>query len=137
MTQSRPDPDERRPGSPLAEHLGFEMVDTNDEHTLMRLAIEPHHLNPMGMVHGGTILSLADNAATACANRAHAAIEDDGRFMAGIDLHAVLLGNQRGGTIEADARTVRAGRRVVVVRTRVTGDDGRLIAEVTTTHIPT
>lgn len=137
MTNDQATGNKPRPGSPLAEHLGFEMVETTDEHTVMRLVIQPHHMNPVGMVHGGTLLSLADNAATACANRAHAAIDDDGRFMSGIDLHAVMVGNQRGGTVRAEARIVRAGRRVIVVRTQVTGEDGRLMAEVTTTHIPT
>jgi acyl-coenzyme A thioesterase PaaI-like protein len=31
---------------------------------------------------------------------------------------------------------VKKGRRVSVVRTAVTGENGRLLAEVTTTHIP-
>lgn len=134
MTQ--PETNDARPGSPLGNYLGFEMVESTDEHTVMRMQVAEHHMNPMGMVHGGAMLSLADNCATACANRAHAAIEDDGKFMAGIDLHAAMVGNQRGGAIQAESRIVRAGRRVIVVRTQVTGDGGRLMAEVTTTHIP-
>lgn len=136
MTQPPSGSDDAHPGSPLGDYLGLEMVETTDEHTVMRLAVRDHHLNPTGAIHGGTMLSLADNCATACANRAHATIEDDGKFMAGIDLHAALVGNQRGGVIQAEARIVRAGRRVIVVRTQVTGQDGRLLAEVTTTHIP-
>jgi acyl-coenzyme A thioesterase PaaI-like protein len=31
---------------------------------------------------------------------------------------------------------VRRGARIIVVRTRITGEDDRLLAEVTTTHIP-
>ena len=50
--------------------------------------------------------------------------------------NANLLGNQRGAEILAEARFVRQGKRVTVIRTRVTGDGGRLLAEVTTTHVP-
>jgi acyl-coenzyme A thioesterase PaaI-like protein len=53
-----------------------------------------------------------------------------------ININANLLGNQRGGDIFAEARFVRKGKRVTVIRTRVTGDKGRLLAEVTTTHVP-
>jgi 1,4-dihydroxy-2-naphthoyl-CoA hydrolase len=48
----------------------------------------------------------------------------------------VFLSNQQGGVIEAEARIVRRGRRVTVVRTVVTGTDGRTLAEITTTHVP-
>jgi 1,4-dihydroxy-2-naphthoyl-CoA hydrolase len=64
-------------------------------------------------------------------------ISPDGKgFPLAIDLHTSLLGNQRQGEITAKARFVRSGKRVTVVRTRVTGDKGRLLAEVTTTHVP-
>ena len=48
-----------------------------------------------------------------------------------------LLANQQGGTIRATARPVRVGRRVTVIRTEVRGDGEQLLAEVTTTHVPT
>ena len=57
-------------------------------------------------------------------------------FPLAINLNANLLGNQRGGDIRAEARFVRKGKRITVVRTRVTGDNGHLLAEVTTTHVP-
>jgi acyl-coenzyme A thioesterase PaaI-like protein len=57
-------------------------------------------------------------------------------FPLAINVNANLLGNQREGDILAEARFVRKGKRVTVIRTRVTGDKGRLLAEVTTTHVP-
>lgn len=53
-----------------------------------------------------------------------------------VSLNANLLGNQKSGTFRATARFVKKGRRLTVVRTSVTGADGRIIAEVTTTHVP-
>lgn len=100
------------------------------------IRIEPHHCNPMGNVNGGVIISLADNLSTGAANRAYFEKTGDRRFMVGIDLHAAMLANQQGGTIRGISRIVRAGRRVTVVRTEVWGDGDRLLAEVTTTHVP-
>ena len=51
-------------------------------------------------------------------------------------LNASLLGNQKDGELTAEARFVRSGRRITVVRTKVTGAEGRLLADVTTTHVP-
>jgi uncharacterized protein (TIGR00369 family) len=122
--------------SPLGRHLGIEGVLADDEHVLTRMAIEERHQNPQGAIHGGAIVSLADNTATAMANRANAGPDGSGPFMVAIDLHTVFLANQQGGFIEAEARVVRRGRRVTVIRTVVRGEGGRALAEVTTTHVP-
>jgi 1,4-dihydroxy-2-naphthoyl-CoA hydrolase len=124
-----------RGGSPFGDHLAIEQVLQEDDRVVARINIEERHTNPTGMIHGGAIISLADNTATAMANHAN----DDGEnspFMVAIDLHVVLLANQRGGEMRAESRVVRRGRRVTVVRTVVTGNADRVLAEVTTTHIP-
>ena len=82
------------------------------------------------------MIALADSAATRMADIANAKGPNAGRFMVAIDLHAVMLRNQKGGEILAEARIVRAGSRVTVVRTIVTGTEGKPLVEVTTTHIP-
>ena len=93
-------------------------------------------LNPFGTVQAGAMLWLADVTATALALE-KADLGPDGKgFPLAINLNTSLLGNQRQGEIRAEARFVRSGKRVTVIRTRVTGAQGRLLAEVTTTHVP-
>lgn len=117
------------------EYIGMEPV-ADAEHTA-RIRVQAHHCNPTGNVNGGVIIALADNLATGTANRAYFARTGEHAFMVGIDLHAVMLANQQGGTLTAIARPVRVGRRITVIRIAVWGDDERLLAEVTTTHVPT
>jgi 1,4-dihydroxy-2-naphthoyl-CoA hydrolase len=63
-------------------------------------------------------------------------IGDDGKgFSLAIDIHTSLVSNQRDGEIRAEARFVRRGRNVVFIRTRITGNGDKLLAEVATTHI--
>jgi acyl-coenzyme A thioesterase PaaI-like protein len=81
-------------------------------------------------------LWLADVTATVLAIGKTRLSEKGQGFPLAINLNANLLSNQRGGDIRAEARFVRKGKRITVVRTRVTGDLGRLLAEVTTTHVP-
>lgn len=57
-------------------------------------------------------------------------------FPLAINLSAALTGNQKDGSFTATSQYVRKGRSLSVVRTTVTGDDGRLIADVTTSHVP-
>lgn len=117
------------------QHIGMEPVP--DSESSARIRIEPHHCNPTGNVNGGVIISLADNLSTGVANRAYFEKTGHRAFMVAVDLHAVMLANQQGGTITATSRAVRVGRRITVIRTEVRGEDERLLAEVTTTHVPT
>ena len=114
------------------QYIGMEHHDAG-----AKITIQPHHCNPTGNINGGVIISLADNISTGAANRAYLEKTGEQKFMVGVDLHAVMLANQHGGTIRATATPVRVGRRVTVIRTQVWGDDDKLLAEVTTTHVPT
>ena len=102
-----------------------------------RIRIEAHHCNPTGNINGGVIISLADNISTGAANHAYLQKTGERKFLVGVDLHAVMLANQQGGTIHATTTPIRVGRRITVIRTQVWGDGDRLLAEVTTTHVPT
>ena len=122
--------------SPFSRFIGLEHDELTDQHAITRLQTQPHHLNPTGAIHGGALMALADNTATRMANHANAGGPNDGHFMVGIDAHATFLGNQPGGLVTAEATPVRVGRRITVIRTRVTGDEDRLLLELTTTRIP-
>jgi 1,4-dihydroxy-2-naphthoyl-CoA hydrolase len=116
--------------------IEFFIKERDDDYVISTMPIKKGILNPFGTVQAGAMLWLADVTATVLA-LGKTKISPDGKgFPLAIDLHTSLLGNQREGEITAEARFVRSGKRVTVVRTRVTGDKGRLLAEVTTTHVP-
>ena len=100
------------------------------------MPIKEGMLNPFGTVHAGAMLWLADVTATVLALQGIELGPNGKGFPLAINLNSSLLGNQREGEIKAEARFVRNGKRIAVIRTRVTGSQGRLLAEVTTTHIP-
>ncbi|MEX0943278.1 MAG: PaaI family thioesterase [Pseudomonadales bacterium] len=116
------------------KHIGMKSTDS-DQHEAF-IDTEPHHLNPTGNINGGVIISLADNLSTGAANHFWHEKTGERAFMVGVDLHAVMLTNQQGGRITARSIPVRVGRRITVIRTTVTGTDERVLAEITTTHVP-
>ena len=122
--------------SPLSKLLGIEMVEETAERVTARLVVRGEHKTPTGVIHSGTILSLADDCATRVANRVNDEVPNPGAFMVLVDLHSTILGNQSEGVLQAVWKIVRCGRRITVVRTVVTGAEEKLLAEVTTTHIP-
>jgi len=116
--------------------IEFFIEERRDDCVISTMPVKEGILNPFGTVHAGAMLWLADVTATVLA-LGKVEIGPDGKgFPLAINLSTNLLGNQREGEIKAEARFVRSGKRVKVIRTRVTGDAGRLLADVTTTHIP-
>jgi len=116
--------------------IEFYIEEVNDQHALSRMPVQPRMLNPFGTVHAGAMIWLADVTATVLALGSETIPEDGKGFPLAINLHTSLLGNQRRGEIRAEATFVRKGKQVMVVRTKVTGNEGQLLAEITTTHIP-
>ena len=61
----------------------------------------------------------------------------DGKgFPLAIDLHRTLIGNQKEGEIKAESRFVSKESKVIVIRTQITGKNDRLLAELTSIHVP-
>ena len=116
--------------------IEFFIKERNSDYVISIMPIKEGILNPFGTVHAGAMLWLADVTATALALEKVDLGPDGKGFPLAINLNTNLLGNQREGEIKAEARFVRSSKRVTVIRTRVTGAQGRLLAEVTTTHVP-
>ena len=117
-------------------NIEFYIEERTDEHVISRMPVKQGMRNPFGTVQAGAMIWMADVTATVMAIGSTEIGEKGQGFPLAVDLHTTLLGNQRDGEIRAEARIVRRGKRVIVVRTRVTGNEGRLLAEMTSTHIP-
>ncbi|QKK01257.1 MAG: PaaI family thioesterase [Pseudomonadota bacterium] len=91
--------------------------------------------NPFGVAHAGAILWFADVAATALVMGPGEAREGMKGFPLAISLNASLLGNQASGAFKAVSEFVKRGKTVSVVRTAVSGEGDKPIAEVTTSHV--
>ena len=117
-------------------NIEFYIEERADDYVVSRMPVTEGMLNPFGTVQAGAMIWMADVTATVMAIGKTKIGESGQGFPLAVDLHTTLLGNQRDGEIRAEARVVRRGKRVIVVRTRVTGNEGRLLAELTSTHIP-
>jgi 1,4-dihydroxy-2-naphthoyl-CoA hydrolase len=119
-----------------AGNIEFFIEERQEEYVISRMPVQAGILNPFGTVQAGAMLWLADVTATVLAIGKTEIGEEGKGFPLAVNLHTTLLGNQRQGELRAEATLVRRGRRVIVVRTRVTGKEDRLLAEITTTHVP-
>ena len=99
----------------------IEMETVEQDYAVFRLQVRPENRNVYGMVHGGAIYTLADNATGSAAHTV-------GRNYVTQSGTLHFLRNQREGIIRAQARVRHRGRSTVLVAVDVVGDDGTLLA---------
>ena len=113
--------------NPFVQLIGVEIAEVGPDRSLLRLELRPEMLNPHGLVHGGALFTLADNAA-GCAS------STDGRTYVtqGGDIH--FLHTQASGAVWAEALVKHRGRSTVLVEVTLTGEEGRLLATASFTY---
>jgi len=120
----------------ISGQIEFSIIEQSSDKVIAEMPVQKGILNPFGVAHAGAILWFADVVATVLAAATAEFSPGQPGFPLAINLNANLLGNQQDGVFQANSVFVKKGRSVTVVRTTVTGSNGRLIAEVTTTHVP-
>ena len=100
-------------------HIEAEFVEP--DHAIFKLEIRPESKNPYGIVHGGAIYTMADNATGYAAHT-------DGRNYVTQTSSLHFLRNQPEGEIQADARVRHRGRSTCLVAVDILGEDETLLA---------
>ena len=117
---------------PFAEHIGLQLVSATKERVVAQLPVTKQLCTRPDVLHGGAIMAFADTlgAAGAVLNLPAGAgtttIESKTNFMGPAAL---------GTTITGEATPVHRGRRTQVWQTRITGENGKLVALVTQTQM--
>src|SRR5712671_5617900 len=58
--------DGRLPGPPIAQLMGFSLVEVEPGHAVFECVPGEQHYNPIGVVHGGLAMTLLDSAMGCC-----------------------------------------------------------------------
>lgn len=116
-------------------HIKFTVIERSSEEVVSEMPIQPGILNPFGIVNAGATLWLADVNASVLVLEGVNPEKGMKGFPLAININANLLGNNTAGAFVAKSNYVKKGRTVSVVKTIVTDTSGKLIAEVTTSHV--
>jgi uncharacterized protein (TIGR00369 family) len=111
--------------------MSLERVETGEVD--VRLVVEPHHLNLVGLLHGGVIATLADTAT----GLAYRTVLEPGTDHVTTQLNVTFLVPGREGRILARGRVIKAGRRFGYAESDVVDGEGRLVARATATFAVT
>jgi len=120
---------ERAEQEPIASCLGLKLLELSPGHARVEITLLPEHLNFNGLVFGGIVMAVADQAFAYAVNsvtRSSIATQ--------FNLHFIAAAHT-GDTLVAEARLLKHGRRVSIAEITVTNRDGRLIARATGTTV--
>ena len=109
----------------FADFVGIEWLGFDPDGARARVPIEPQHLQPYGIVHGGVLTTLSESL---CSAATHVAVSDDGMAAMGQANDTTFLRPLTEGHINAAARARHRGRTTWVWDVEITDDEGRVCA---------
>jgi uncharacterized protein (TIGR00369 family) len=119
------------PQPPIAELLGFRLVEAEPGKAAFEFDPAEYHYNPIGVVHGGMAGMLLDSA-MGCS--VHTTLPPKtGYTTLEYKINLVRPITMNTGTMRIEGRLVHGGRRAATAEGRVIDRDGKLYAHGTTT----
>ncbi len=119
--------------SPYHEHLRIAVEEWRDGYARLVCETAPFHANRSGIVHGGVLLSMIDQAAAFAG--LFCPLPGRVRRAVTLDLDCRFTGQaQIGGRLVAEGRVVTGGRNVFFARTEVFDAEGQMVAFGASTH---
>ncbi|SDN70240.1 uncharacterized domain 1-containing protein [Paenibacillus sp. yr247] len=109
-------------------YLGCQFESADEDKLVISLDLLPHHLNVLGIVHGGVLSALLDNAMGAAAMRAR---PNEQVVTTSINVH--FLSALREGKLFATIEIVHQSRKMITLSGTITGENGELSAMGTST----
>jgi uncharacterized protein (TIGR00369 family) len=102
-------------------YLGCELVSVTDNQVTISLEAESHHMNIIGIVHGGVLSSLLDNAMGIAVM---AARPEDKVVTTNLNVH--FVSPLKEGKLLVTAEIVHQSRKMITTQGRVTDAEGNL-----------
>ena len=119
--------DSRNANNPYAALLGIRVEEIGPGTARAVMTLEPRHLNPVGVPHGGVYFSLAD---TACGS----AMASHGYYAVTVSTsYEILRSGRPGDTLTAVATEIKGGKTICVFDVRITNQEGTLLGSGTFT----
>lgn len=109
--------------SGLADLLGIEFEAIEPERVTATMPVTPQHHQPLGYLHGGASVVLAETVASVGATAG--ALPEKVAF--GLEINANHIRPKQSGTLRAVGERLHAGRTTQVWQVRITDEDDKLV----------
>lgn len=109
----------------LMATLDMEFIDAGPDFLKAKMPVTPKVHQPMGLLHGGASVALAESVGSAASLMF---IDTDEREVRGIEISANHLKAKREGTVYGTARIVHKGGTIHLWEIRITDENDNLVS---------
>ena len=115
---------------PVASFLNMQLIELSPGHSRVTMPMKPDYVNFNGMVFGGIISAVADQAFAYATNSVITP-----NVASQFNIHFIAAA-AAGDVLTAECNVLKSGKRVCISEIKVTNQDGMMIAICTGTTIP-
>jgi 1,4-dihydroxy-2-naphthoyl-CoA hydrolase len=115
----------RRGENTLADFLGIQFTDIHDDALIAEMPVSAKVKQPIGIVHGGANVVLAETVASTAANMV---VDIENFYCVGLEINANHIRSVREGVVRAVAKPFHLGRSTQVWHIELTDTQGKITA---------
>ena len=107
------------------DHLGIHFESFDGVKMIASLRITPVHLQPVGVVHGGVYISMAETIAGAASTLI---VREEGKLAFGVTVNSQHIASVSEGKITAEGMLIHKGANKHIWDIKITDGSGKLIS---------
>ena len=108
----------------LVEHLGIEFIELGDDFIKARMQVDHRTVQPMGLLHGGASVALAE---TLGSSGAYLCVDPAKYVVVGLEINANHVRAVRDGWVTGTARPLHRGKTTQLWEIRITDAADKLV----------
>lgn len=108
----------------MVEHLGITITEIGDDYLKGTMPVDHRTVQPMGILHGGASVALAETLGSLAANYV---VDNQIKYCVGLDINANHIRAARKGLVTGVARPFHIGSSTQVWSIEITDEEDRLV----------
>lgn len=105
----------------MCDHVGIEITEVGDDYLRGTMPVDRRTIQPMGLLHGGASVVLAETLGSIAANLCC----EEGFYCVGLEINANHLRSATSGKVTGTTRPIHIGRSTQVWEIKIEDDQGR------------
>ncbi|WP_257284951.1 hotdog fold thioesterase [Endozoicomonas sp. SESOKO1] len=105
----------------MVDHVGIEITEVGDDFLRGTMPVDRRTIQPMGLLHGGASVVLAETLGSIAANLCC----EDGAYCVGLEINANHLRSATSGKVTGTTRPIHIGRSTQVWEINIEDEQGR------------
>ena len=108
----------------MVEHIGIEFLEIGADYIKARMPVDHRTIQPMGLLHGGASVALAETLGSVAA---YLCIDASQKMCVGLDINANHIRSVASGFVVGVVRPIHIGGSTQVWEIRITDEQGKLV----------